>query len=177
MISIKWYYKYIFKYTIQAKTGKYKFICKQAVSVVSSTNSFINFWLRFFDTRRETQFLKVFCNHTMLTSPPTFGTSCGVYDLNSSLPVEIRKTQLFDSMAESPTLASMADTQPSTYMVQCQFSIDSFSKSSNSLDHFFQAWRHSHSSPFPVWGFIMTMLIVISFACERKTAPNDYALN
>ena len=28
---------------------------------------FINFWLRFFDTRRETKFLKVFANHTMLT--------------------------------------------------------------------------------------------------------------
>ena len=27
---------------------------------------------------------------------------------------------------------------------------------------------------FPVWGFIMTMVIVISFACERKTVPNDY---
>ena len=30
---------------------------------------FINFWLQFFDTRREIQFLKVFCNHTMLTIP------------------------------------------------------------------------------------------------------------
>ena len=38
---------------------------------------FINFWLRLFDTRRETQFLKVFRNHTMLTPPPTFSTSCG----------------------------------------------------------------------------------------------------
>ena len=28
---------------------------------------------------------------------------------------------------------------------------------------------------FPVWGFIMTMVIVISFARERKTAPNDFA--
>ena len=27
---------------------------------------------------------------------------------------------------------------------------------------------------FPVWGFIMTMVIVIYFARERKTAPNDY---
>ena len=28
---------------------------------------------------------------------------------------------------------------------------------------------------FPVWGFIMTMVIVISFAVEHKTTPNDYA--
>ena len=34
----------------------------------SGTNAFINFWLRFFDTRRETQFLKVFRNYTMLTT-------------------------------------------------------------------------------------------------------------
>ena len=27
--------------------------------------AFINFWLQFFDTRRETQFLKIFRNHTM----------------------------------------------------------------------------------------------------------------
>ena len=31
------------------------------------------------------------------------------------------------------------------------------------------------STQFPVLGFIMTMVIVISFARERKTAPNDYA--
>ena len=53
---------------------------------------FINFWLRFFDTRRETQFLKVFRNHTMLTTPLTVGTSGGVLDLNSSSLVGIRKT-------------------------------------------------------------------------------------
>ena len=28
---------------------------------------------------------------------------------------------------------------------------------------------------FPVWGFIMTIVIVISFARERKTATKDYA--
>ena len=67
---------------------------------------FISFWLRFFDTRRETQFFR---NHTMLTPPPTFGTPRGVLDLNSSLPVEIRKTKLFVSKAESPTLNSVAE--------------------------------------------------------------------
>ena len=30
-------------------------------------------------------------------------------------------------------------------------------------------------APFTVWEVIMTMVIVISFAHERKTAPNDYA--
>ena len=41
----------------------------------SDTNGLLVSWLQFIDTRRETQFLKVFCNHTMLTPPPTFGTS------------------------------------------------------------------------------------------------------
>ena len=38
---------------------------------------FIDFWLRFFDTRRETQFLKVFRKKTVLNPPTTFGTSRG----------------------------------------------------------------------------------------------------
>ena len=69
----------------------------------SGTKGFINFWLRFFDTRRETRFLKDFRNHTMRITLPMFGTSRGVLDLNLSLLVEFRKTQLFDSTAESPT--------------------------------------------------------------------------
>ena len=47
-----------------------------------------------------------------------------------------------------------------------------FSKSSNSQDHHFRAWRHSHSSPISYLGFIMTIVIVISFVHEYKTVPN-----
>ena len=54
------------------------------------------------------------------------------------------------------------------------FSTDSFSKSSNSQDHLFWAWHHLHSSLISCLEFIMTMVIVISFAHERKTIPNDY---
>ena len=53
-------------------------------SVVSGTNGLLITLLRFFEMRGETQFLKVFQNHTMLTTPPTIGTSRGVLDLNSS---------------------------------------------------------------------------------------------
>ena len=52
---------------------------------------FINF-LTSVLRHEERQFLKVFRNHTMLTTPPTFGTSRGVLDLNSSLLVGTRKT-------------------------------------------------------------------------------------
>ena len=54
---------------------------KQADSVVSDMNGFINFWLWSMATRGERQFLKVFANHTMLTPHPTCSLFCGVYDL------------------------------------------------------------------------------------------------
>ena len=92
-----------------------------------------------------------------------------------SLSVEIRKTQLHLSTAEIHLFASMAETQLSASMVLSQLSTDSFSKSSNSQDHLFRLWCHPHSSPISCLVFIMTMVIVISFACERKTAPNDNA--
>ena len=38
-----------------------------ADTFVSDTNRFINFWLRSVATRGETQFLKVYVNHTMQT--------------------------------------------------------------------------------------------------------------
>ena len=90
------------------------------------------------------------------------------------LVAEIWKTQLFDSMAISPTewqrtqfsmpqwqrtqfsmpqwqrtqssMPQWQRTQLSFAMVQCQLSTDSFTKSSNSQDHLFRAWRHPHSS-------------------------------
>ena len=50
----------------------------QADSIVSDTNGFINFWLWSFDTRRETQFLKVYANYTMMIPSPMRGASCSV---------------------------------------------------------------------------------------------------
>ena len=55
------WYKHIYKCKTQAKTDG---LC------CSDTKGFINFWFRFFDARRETQFLKVFRNDTILTPPP-----------------------------------------------------------------------------------------------------------
>ena len=42
----------------------------QAESVVSDTNGFINFWLQSLVTRGETQIIKAYANHTMLTPTP-----------------------------------------------------------------------------------------------------------
>ena len=38
-----------------------------------------------------------------------------------------------------------------------------------------QSYEVYHSQFISCLGFIMTMVIVISFARDRKTAPNDYA--
>ena len=80
--------------------------------------------------------------------------------------------QLLNTMVGPQFLNTMVRTQLSAYMVQSQLPTDSFSKSSNSQDHRFQAWRHPHSSLITYLEFIMTIVIVISFAHERKTVPN-----
>ena len=56
-------------------------------------------------------------------------------------------------------------------LAHSQLQTDSFSKSSNSRDHRFRAWHHSHSSPIFYLRFIMTIVIVISFAHECKLYP------
>ena len=44
-----------------------------------------------------------------------------------------------------------------------------FFKNLQISDQLFQSWRHLHSSPISSIGFIMTVVIVISFVDERKT--------
>ena len=71
----------------------------------SVTNAFISFWLRFFDARRERHnsqksFVSYYANTT-----PTFGTSRGILDLNSSSLVRTRRNgRKLNSMAENSIL-------------------------------------------------------------------------
>ena len=118
---------------------------------------FINFWLKFFDTRKETQFLKVFRDHTMLTTPK----------YSAHLVVQ---SQFLNTMVGT-------QLQLSAYMAQSQLPTVSFSKSSNSQDHCFWAWRNSHSSPISYLRFIMKIVIVISFVHERKLYQLTIHLN
>ena len=102
----------------------------------SGTNGFLISSLWFFDTRRETQFLKVFCNHTMLTPyylTPMFGMSHGVLVLNSSLLVGIRKNLTAAATVENSAQwqrtqfsAPIAEAQMSACMVQSQILISLF---------------------------------------------------
>ena len=148
------------------------------------TNAFINFWVQFFDTRIERQFLKDFLNYTMLTTLQRSETSFGVLGLNSQ---HHGRTHLLNIMVGpqllnfivrpnfSPSLLDpkfnclpqWQTTQLSVYISQSQLPTDYSSKSSNSRDHRFWAWRHTHSSPNSYLRFIMTIVIVKSFAHER----------
>ena len=150
-------------YFTYTKTGRYK--CRQTLLFQIQMGLLISDFG--YSTWGETQFLKVFHNHTMLTPPPTFSISCGVKDLNSSLPVEIRKTQLFDSIAESPITRLHGPISTSQLTVFQNPQILRTISSRHDIIH--------TPAPFPIWGFIMTIVIVISFVRERKTVPNDYA--
>ena len=90
------------------------------------------------DTRRETQFLKVYANHTMLT-PLHCVVHLVVFKISISRDLKI-PTSSFNGqnptlLVEYPTLASMVQSQLT------------FSKSTYSQDHLFRAWHHPHSNP------------------------------
>ena len=107
---------------------------------------FINFWVRFFETRKETIL-------TMLTR-----FQCAVHlVMLRSLSVEIRKTQLHLQRPKSNSQLTPFQNPQILRTISSWFDV-----------------IHT-PTPFPVWGFIMTMVIVISSAYERKTVPNDYA--
>ena len=100
----------------------------QVDSVVSDTNGFINIWLRSLgDTRKETQFLKVFAYHTMLT-PHQRAVHLGMFKISIHLCWSRSEKLNHNSCLNGP------------------ISTDVSLKSSNSLEHFFWAWRHPHSS-------------------------------
>ena len=117
-------------------------------------------------TQGERQFLNVFRNCTLLTTPQN----------SAHLVVQSQFLNTMVGLNFSPSwpehnincLPQWQITQLSAYMAQSQLPTDSFSKSSNPQDHRFRAWCHSHSSPISYQGFIMTIVIVISFARERR---------
>ena len=149
--------------------------------------------------RRET-ILKSLSYYTMLTSPPTFGTSRSVLDLNLSSLIGTcklnhrRNSRKLNSMEENSILCpngrrsivclhgpisnSQLHGRTSTSQHHRPTSTESFSKSSKFSAHLFWVWRHPYSSLISCLGFIMTMVIVISFVRERKlhqltTHPNS----
>ena len=72
---------------------KYIYICKNRPTLVSDTNGFINSLNSVHgDTRSETQFLKVYANHTMLNPPQT--QLCLLQRSNTQLHLSTAEIQL-----------------------------------------------------------------------------------
>ena len=126
-------------------------------------------------TRGERQFLKVFHNHTMLPTPQR---SVHLVIQSQFLNITVRPN--FSTSWSDPNfncLPLRQTTQLSAYMAPKSTPNWRFSKSSNSQDHCFQAWCHSHFSLISYLGFIMTIVIVISFAHKHKLYPMSVHLN
>ncbi len=127
--------------TIIISIQRYIYICKNTGGLCyPGTNGLLTSDFSS-STRRERKFLKVFRNHTMLTTPPTFGTSRDILDLNSSSLVGTRKTQL--NYRELNFLPPWSNVNPqlhgrtSTSQHHGRTSNESFSKSSKFLAHLF----------------------------------------
>ena len=133
------------------------------------------FWLRFFDTGRELHNFKKSFGSYYANNTTTFGISRGQISI-SQHHVGPNFSPSWSDPSFSPSwsdpnfncLPLRQTPQLSVYMAK----LSCFSKSSNSQDYRFRAWCHSHYSPIFYLGFIMIIVIVISFAKKRKTVPN-----
>ena len=114
------------------------------------------------DTRRETQFLKVYANHTMLT-PPQCVAHLVMFKISIHL-CQLRSTCLNGRKPNFNSQRLNTQLHLSTVKI-LKFSgpclLDT--TSSKLQSHFLSG------------SLLWQMVIVISFACEHKTAPSDYA--
>ena len=108
---------------------------------------------------RETQFLKAYANYTMLT-PPQRVVHLVIFKISIHL-CQLRSTCL--------------NGRRPNYIFNGQNPTDIFSKSSDSQDHLFWAWRHLHSSPISCLGVYSDKLWLSYPLRTSVTAPNDYA--
>ena len=115
------------------------------------------------DTRRETPFLEVFTNHTMLT-PPQRAVHLVMSKISVGRDPKKNKKQLHLSTVKfqlSPQWSNL------NWL---------FSKSSNSQGHLFRAWRHLHSSPIScLKGFSQDKWWLSYPLRASVTASNDFA--
>ena len=104
------------------------------------------------DTSRETQSIRTYVNHTMLTTISTHGASSSVKDLHSFLPVETQTNQNRSEKIDCPLRRSYHNSL--------------FSKSNNSQDitsgpyiiHPLNSLQRCVLSHFQCWQFIRTMI-------------------
>ena len=137
----------------------------QADSVVSGMNRFINFLTSVHgDTRRETQFLKVYADHNVLTPPLQCTAHLVMFKIFVSRDLK-NPTTSFNG--PNPILNSRIPNSNLNYLF---FKILKFS--GQSLPSMTSSILQPH---FLSGGLLQQMVIVISFVHECKTVPNDYA--
>ena len=132
--------------------------------------------------RRET-ILKSLLRHTMLTIPKRLA-----HVVVHSQFLNIIVGPNFSPSWSKPNfncLLQWQTTQLSAYIVHSQLPTVFFLKSSNSQDHCFRAWRHSHSSPdvihtpalFPIWGLLWQLWLSYPLHASVKLYPMSVHLN
>ena len=140
-------------------TGKYKTHNTQADSVVSGTNTFINFWLWYMVTCGK--------RHNSYYADPPPPRTAHLVMFKISIHLHRSGPEKLNPRRNGRKLNSL----PSWSNLNCLFF-----KNPQILRTISSGYEVIHiPAPFPVWGFIMSMVIVISFAHECKTASNDYA--
>ena len=132
---------------IQANTYSGRLCC-------SGTNSFINFWLRFCDTRRHNSYYADYPQHAAHLVVVKLSVGRDLKNLNHH-----RNGRELNSL---PTWSNLSFQLPNFQNPQI-------------LSPSLLGMMSSTLQPISRLGFIMTMVIVISFAHERKPVPNDYA--
>ena len=123
------------------------------------------------DTKRETQIIKAYTNHTILTSSPQRTTPLVVSKISTHLCRPRPKLICF---------TQIRIIRPCTSMVEPQLLV--FLKSSNSQDHLFRVPRRPPTQFTPTTvqphflsrDLLIQMRIVISFPRGHKNAPSDY---
>ena len=104
------------------------------------------------DTRRETQFIRAYANHTMMT--PSLRAAHLVVSKISTDLCQLRPKLIWSDQIQKTQLPAL--------MVLPQIVV--FFKILKSSNHFFRVWRHpptqfipnACSASFPVWEFLMT---------------------
>ena len=167
MISIQRYYKYIFKYSEIQYTGRHTGeLCVLQVRTNLLTSEFSS------STRGERHNSynadPTIWPHKCVAHPVMFKISVGRDPNNSTVCHNGRNPNYSTLWQRTQFSAPMAETQLSACMVQCRPSTDLTFKILKFSAHLFWASRHLHTSPLSCLEFIMTTVIVISFARERK---------
>ena len=157
----------------------YKHICKILGELCCpGMNGLLISWFQFIDSRRETQFLKSLSKSYYANPTPNVRhiswclrsqfISAGRDPKNSTLRLNGRIPNYSTQWHELNCLPPWSNVTSPT---------DSFSKSSNSQDHLFRAWRHPHSSLISCLGIIMTKWLSYYLCTSVKMHPMTMHLN